>query len=164
MGYNSSTFTTNENDGSIELCVEIHSGEDLRPFNVTVQTKNLTAGAVYEQLISTEEYVYYNICVIYKDPFILYSFLKNAFFHCKDGQDYVEVMDHVLSFNTSITKLCHNISILDDDNCECKEYFVSSLSTSDYNIKIDVPTVTICISADQNDRECRKLLCVISNF
>ena len=57
MGYNSSTFTTNENDGSIELCVEIHSDEDLRPFNVTVQTKSMTAGTVYEQLLSTEEYI-----------------------------------------------------------------------------------------------------------
>ena len=67
-------------------------------------------------------------------------------------------MDHVLSFNTSTTKQCHNISILDDDNCECKEYFVSSLSTSDYNIKIDDPVMTIYISADQDDRECGKLL------
>ena len=75
----------------------------------------------------------------------------------------MEVMDHVLSFNTSTTKQCHNITILDDDNCECNEYFVSSLSTSDYKIEIDVPTVTICISDNQNDRECRKLLCVISN-
>ena len=68
MGYNSSTFTTNENDGSIELCVEIHSDEDLRPFNITVQTKNMTAGTVYEQLISTEEYMFIitfnNNCVI----------------------------------------------------------------------------------------------------
>ena len=72
-------------------------------------------------------------------------------------------MDHVLSFNTSTTKQCHNITILDDDNCECNEYFVSSLSTSDYKIEIDVPTVTICISDDQNDSECRKL-CVISNI
>ena len=53
MGYSRSTFTTNENDGSIELCVELHSDVGLRPFNVTVQTKNMTAGTVYEQLLNS---------------------------------------------------------------------------------------------------------------
>ena len=71
--------------------------------------------------------------------------------------DYEEVVDEQLVFNTGDTRVCHSITILQDNVCESdpNEYFFSNLSyvSGVQPISIDPPTAQVIID-DTNEPEC----------
>ena len=72
-----------------------------------------------------------------------------------DADDFDKVTNHILSFDITETKQCHNISILDDNICECGEHFVSNLTTDEHNVDIAISMIDVYIE-DHNEAECRK--------
>ena len=75
--------------------------------------------------------------------------------------DYAEVSGEVLVFSTTDTEQCHYINITDDMECEydgCEgEFFMSQLSTDDYNVLLVNSTAHIVIE-DEMDEECSKII------
>ena len=71
--------------------------------------------------------------------------------------DYEEVIDEQLVFNTGDTRVCHSITILQDNVCESdpNEFFFSDLShvSGQERINIDPPTAQVIIN-DTNEPEC----------
>ena len=73
--------------------------------------------------------------------------------------DYVSVINEVLDFTVGQDRVCHNISITDDDICDNdpNEFFFSNLELGSRGRRIDVdPEQAQVIIDDTNELECGK--------
>ena len=73
-------------------------------------------------------------------------------------QGYVDVIDFIIQFNTGDSKVCHNITIIDDQLCEePNEEFLSNLALVSGMQPIDViRTPATIIINDTTEPECSK--------
>ena len=77
------------------------------------------------------------------------------------GDDYVAVVDEILMFAEGVDRVCHNVTILQDDDCEILrvEDFFSDLSYVSGDLPITIaPDVARVIIDDSNEPECRELV------
>ena len=78
------------------------------------------------------------------------------------GEDYVAVVGEPLVFDLGVDRVCHNVTIIQDDDCEnlllTGQIFSSTLryETGIMPIEITVPTATVTID-DNNEPECGKI-------
>jgi len=129
VGYNTTDVIVGEIAEAVQLCAVVMSGEYLRPFNISVSTTNATAGSLLA---------------------LNYVHISNRYIIPKtDTSDYEQVSREVLVFSANDTEQCHYINITDDRECEydgCgSEFFMSQLSTDDYNVQLVNSTAHIAL-------------------
>ena len=80
------------------------------------------------------------------------------------GQDYVAVIRMPLNFPRGTERVCHTITILQDNDCELlpENYFFSDLAleSGTLDILIDPPTAQVVID-DRAEPECGNLVLTI---
>ena len=81
------------------------------------------------------------------------------------GEDYVAVIRMPLNFPRGTERVCHTITILQDDDCELlpeNEFFFSDLALESgiLDILIDPPTAQVVID-DRAEPECGNLVLTI---
>ena len=93
--------------------------------------------------------------------------------HPVSGDDYVGVVDEILMFAEGMDRVCHNVTILQDNECEILrvEDFFSDLSYVSGDPPITIaPDAARVIIDDSNEPECGELvyihniiMCVVTN-
>lgn len=68
-----------------------------------------------------------------------------------DSQDYISLSSEVLTFNGDVSRVCRDISIVDDDLVEGTEEFNVRITESDPQIDLDRTLATVEIA--DNDRK-----------
>ena len=80
------------------------------------------------------------------------------------GEDYVAVIGMPLNFPRGTERVCHTITILQDDDCELlpENYFFSDLALDSGipDIVIDLPTAQVVID-DRVEPECGNLVVTV---
>ena len=144
VGYNTTYVIVGEIAEVVQLCAVVMSGEYLRPFNLSVSTINATAGPMLA---------------------LNYVHISNLYLTVltpkTDTSDYETVSGEGLVFSATDTEQCHYINITEDRECEydgCEsEFFMSQLSTDDYNVQLVNSTAQIIIE-DSTEDECSKVI------
>ena len=140
VGYEFSVYTTTEGIGVVTLCaVTNFPGGSPRPFTINATTEDGSAGMNNFQQHAN---------IIHSFPFLLVS-----------GDDYVGVVDVPLMFQVGDDRVCHDVVIIDDDDCETPfEDFFSNLEydSGDMPIIITRDRTRVIIN-DTAEPECGKL-------
>ena len=140
VGYEFSVYTTTEGTGVVTLCAVVMNfpGGSPRPFTINTTTEDGTAGIALSLITRTASTIFSSCSV--------------------SGSDYVGVIDIPLMFGVGGLHVCHDVDIIDDNDCETPhEYFFSNLEydSGDMPIFITQPRTQVIIS-DITEPECGK--------
>ena len=144
IGYERTVYTTPEGNRTVELCARVFSPAcgSPRDIEISATTQNGTAGTIHQSLIC-----------LYCTTTTSYSS-----FHTEAGSDFVAFNGTLLMFPRGTERVCHTVTINQDDDCEVlpeNESFFSDLSlvSSVGEIIIQLPTAEVIIE-DREEPEC----------
>ena len=146
VGYEFSVYTTTEGTGVVTLCTVVINfpGGSPRPFTINATTEDGSAGI--NNFSATCKNIF--------PPFLLVS-----------GSDYAGVVDVPLMFEVGDDRVCHDVVIIDGDDCETPfEDFFSNLEyySGDMPIIITRDRTQVIID-DTAEPECGRYTILILN-